>query len=87
MQIAAQIERAPATSRVCGGHHGTHFVPVASGNGRWVYYWLTLPQLWFWRILSAREKAILAQNENHGCFVCQLQIALERRAMFGEELN
>jgi hypothetical protein len=77
MQLAAQIEKAPATARECRGHHGTHFVPVSTGKGRWVYYWLSLPQAWFWRSRSACEKAELVRKSKLGCFVCRLQEALE----------
>ena len=81
MQIAAQIGLAPATSRGCRGHHGTHFVPVSLGEGLWVYYWLSLPQAWFWRSRNGMEKAELIRKRL-GCFVCSLQDALERETLF-----
>jgi len=80
MQIAAQIEKAPAIE--CRGHHGTHFVPVSTGNGRWVYYWLSLPQAWFWRTRNPREKAELVRRSRSGCFVCRLQEALLKETLF-----
>ena len=79
MQIAAQIGKAPATE--CRGHSGTHFVPVSTGNGRWVYYWLSLPQAWFWRTRNAREKAELVRKSRSGCFVCRLQEALQKEML------
>jgi len=83
MQIAAQITKAPATTCKCGGHHGNHFVPVSTGEGHWVYYWFTLPQTWFWRSRSAKQKAELACIKS-GCFVCALQEALETETLFGD---
>lgn len=83
MQIAAQIEEAPATARECRGHHGTHFVPVSTGDGHWVYYWLSLPQTWFWRNRSVTEKAKLVRSKSE-CFVCSLQEELERETLFGD---
>ena len=84
MQIAAQMEMTPAAARECRGHHGTHFVPVSMGDGRWVYHWLSLPQLWFWRSRSAGEKDRLVRRSRSGCFLCTLQSALEKDAIFGE---
>ena len=84
MQIAAQIEKAPANTRECRGHRGTHFVPVPAGNSHWVYHWLSLPQVWFWRSRSAREKAELVSMGGPGCFVCRLQDALEQETLFGD---
>ena len=51
------------------------------GDGRWVYYWLSLPQKWFWRGMSAGERAELVRRSKSGCFVCSLQRALERKAL------
>ena len=81
MQIAAQIKKAPAFARDRRGHSGTHFVPVSMGDGRWVYYWLSLPQAWFWRTRSASEKAALVRRSKSGCFVCRLQEALEKEKL------
>jgi len=85
MQIAAQIEKAPATSRGCGGHHGSRFVPVPAGDGHWVYYWLSLPQLWFWQSRRPSEKARLARTGKTACFVCHLQEALERETLYEDD--
>jgi hypothetical protein len=85
MQIAAQIEKAPATARECRGHCGNHFIPVAVGDGHWVYYWLTPPQLWFWRARSAMEAAALARDLGRECFVCNLERALEKELLYGDE--
>jgi len=85
MQIAAQVKKAPATARECRGHHGTHFVPVSTGDGRWVYYWLSLPQLWFWRTRNAKERERLVRINKSGCFVCGLQEALVREMLFEDE--
>jgi len=82
MQIAAQTDRAPANARECGGHCGTKFVPVSKGDGRWVYYWLSLPQLWFWRTRSDDGRAELVRNGESGCFLCNLQEALEDDTLF-----
>jgi len=82
MQIAAQVKRAPAAARECRGHHGSYFAPVSLGNGRWVYYWLSLPQYWFWRSRNARERAQLVRKSELGCFVCSLQEALEDDTLF-----
>ena len=84
MQIAAQIEKAPATPRECGGHHGSRFVPVQVGDGRWAYYWLSLPQQWFWQSRIPSEKARLIRRGKPGCFVCHLQEALERESFYGD---
>ena len=78
MQIAAQTNGAPASARSCRGHHGTQFVPVSTGDGRWVYYWLSIPQAWFWRSRNVREKLELIRGARSGCFVCNLQRDLER---------
>ena len=85
MQKAAQMEMTPATSRECRGHHGSQFVPVSMGDGRWVYYWLSLPQKWFWQGMSAAERAVLVRRSRSGCFVCSLQLALEE-ALFEDGL-
>jgi len=85
MQIAAQVRMAPADPRACRGHHGNHFVAVSTGNGRCVYYWLSLPQAWFWRSMKPSEKARFAGRLAAGCFVCALQKALEEEAIYGAE--
>jgi len=82
MQIAAQIRMTPANSRECRGHRGNHFVPVFLGDGRWVYYWLSLPQAWFWRSRNAKERMELVRIGNKGCFVCGLQNSLEKETLF-----
>ena len=82
MQIAAQMKMTPATARKCRGHHGTHFVAVPTGGGHWVYYWLSLSQTWFWRSRSAGEMAEIVRRGESECFVCGLQRALEREALF-----
>jgi len=84
MQIAAQIERAPAEARECRGHHGNHFFPVPMGEGHWVYHWLSLPQVWFLRSGSAAELARLVRLSRQGCFVCTVQAALEEEALLGD---
>jgi hypothetical protein len=42
-----------------------------------VYYWLSLPQAWFWRSRSAKEKLELVRAAKSECFVCNLQRALD----------
>jgi hypothetical protein len=51
---------------------------VSTGDGRWVYYWLSIPQAWFWRSRNVREKLELIRGARSGCFVCNLQRDLER---------
>jgi hypothetical protein len=46
-----------------------------------MYFWLTLPQLWYWRNLTERERKELVRNSRE-CFVCDLQGALENDALF-----
>lgn len=81
MQKTAQTLMAPALAHCSRGHHGCRFTPVATGNGRWMYFWLTLPQLWYWRNLTERERKELVRNSRE-CFVCDLQGALENDALF-----
>jgi hypothetical protein len=85
MQTAAQIEEAPAFARGCRGHRGNHFVPVASGDGRWTYYWLNSRQALFWRNRDVKEKAALARNLTKGCFVCRLERAMKRKVVREDE--
>jgi hypothetical protein len=84
MQLAAQIVKAPVRSRECRGHHGKHFTPVPGGDGHWLYYWLTLPQMWFWRSRSSAERAELTRTSTSECFICLLQQALERETVLGD---
>jgi len=83
MQTAAQIEMTPAITRKCRGHNGNHFVPASDGEGHWVYYWLSLPQAWFWRTRSESEKAVLIRSGKTKCFVCSVQHALEQETLVG----
>ena len=83
MQKTAQTLMAPALARCRRGHHGCRFTPVAAGNGFWKYFWLTLPQFWFWRSRTETEREELVRNSGSGCFVCDLQGALEKDVLFG----
>jgi len=84
MQIAAQMEMAPVKARECRGHHGDHFFPTPTGDGRWVYYWLSLPQVWFLRRRNAAEMEEYVRLNSPGCFVCNVQAALEEEALLGD---
>jgi len=55
---------------------------VFLGDGRWVYYWLSLPQAWFWRSRNAKEKMELVRIGRKSCFVCGLQNSLEKETLF-----
>jgi len=86
MQIAAQIEEAPATARECRGHKGNHFVPVTSGDGLWRYYWLSSRQARFWRCRSETEKGAIVGGHGQECFVCRVQRAMEAEAVMEDRL-